>query len=53
MDNHNNPLNNSKKNNDELNNLLDEMYSLLRRNPVRNVYDDLFTIRLPIIDDKG
>ncbi|MGI6049804.1 MAG: AAA family ATPase [Acetivibrionales bacterium] len=52
MDNHNNPLNNSKKNNDELNNLLDEMDSLLRRNPLRNVYDDLFTSRLPIIDDK-
>lgn len=50
MVNENNPLNNAKKHNDELNNLLDEMDTILTRNPMKNVYDDLFTNRLPIID---
>ena len=51
MDNENNPLSNAKKRNIELNNLLDEMDSILTRNPMKNVYDDLFTSRLPIIDN--
>ena len=37
--------------NKDLNSLLDEMDSLLRRNPIRGVYDDLFDRKLPIIDD--
>ncbi len=37
--------------NKDLNSLLDEMDSLLRRNPISGVYDDLFERRLPIIDD--
>lgn len=38
----------------DLNNLLDEMDSLLRRSPLRNVYDDIYQKRdnLPIIDDR-
>lgn len=45
------------KYNDELNNLLDEMEALLSRNPVtsrrsiQSVYDDLYSDRLPIIDN--
>jgi SpoVK/Ycf46/Vps4 family AAA+-type ATPase len=37
--------------NKDLNSLLDEMDSLLKRNPIGGVYDDLFENRLPIIDD--
>lgn len=51
MEDNNNPLNNGRKYNEDLNNLLDEMDSILRRNPMRGVYDDLFSERLPIIDD--
>ena len=35
----------------ELNSLLNEMDSLLKRKPVSEVYDDLFENRLPIIDE--
>lgn len=51
MNDNNNPLNNGKKYNDELNNLLDQMDSILTRNPMRGVYDDLFSNRLPIMDN--
>ena len=47
----NDPLNNGKKFNEELNYLLDEMDMILKRNPLRGVYDDLFGQKLPIIDD--
>lgn len=55
----NNP--NDKKGFDDLNNLLDQMDSLLRRNPMRNVYGDLFEGRnipdartgLPIMGSPG
>jgi SpoVK/Ycf46/Vps4 family AAA+-type ATPase len=39
------------KYNKDLNDLLDEMDSLLRRNPLSGVYEDLFERRLPIIED--
>ncbi len=51
MDDNSNPLNNGRKYNEDLNNLLDEMDSILRRNPIRGVYDDLFNSKLPIIND--
>ncbi|MGI6623577.1 MAG: AAA family ATPase [Clostridiaceae bacterium] len=51
MDDNNNSMNNGRKHNEELNNLLDEMDLILRRNPLRGVYDDLFGEKLPIIDD--
>jgi len=51
MDDNNNPLNRGKKYNEELNNLLDQMDNILKRNPLRGVYDDLFSNRLPIMDD--
>lgn len=51
MDNGGNPLNNGKRYNDELNNLLDEMDSVLTRKSMKNVYEDLFSNRLPIIDN--
>lgn len=41
----------SNKYNKDLNDLLDEMDSLLRRNPLSGVYEDLFERRLPIIED--
>lgn len=47
----NNPLDNGRKYKEELNNLLDEMDMILRRNPLQGVYDDLFGEKLPIIDD--
>lgn len=44
---------NSNKNNyaDELNSLLDEMDSILKRNYMSNIYEDIFEKKLPIIDD--
>ncbi|MGI6084306.1 MAG: AAA family ATPase [Acetivibrionales bacterium] len=48
----NNPLNNGKKYKEDLNNLLDEMDNILKRNPLRDVYDDLFTSKLPIMEDE-
>jgi SpoVK/Ycf46/Vps4 family AAA+-type ATPase len=47
----NNPLNNGRRHNEDLNKLLDEMDSILKRNPMRGVYDDLFANKLPIIED--
>ncbi|NLM74013.1 MAG: AAA family ATPase [Clostridiaceae bacterium] len=35
----------------ELNSLLDEMDSILRRNYMSDIYDDIFERKLPIIDD--
>lgn len=51
MDDNSNPLNNSNKYNQDLNNLLDQMDNILKRNPMGGVYDDLFSSKLPIIDD--
>jgi len=51
MDDKNNPLNRHNKYNEELNDLLDQMDNILKRNPLRGVYDDLFSNKLPIIDD--
>ena len=51
MDDRNKPLNRRNKYNDELNDLLDQMDNLLKRNPLRGVYDDLYPSKLPIIDD--
>lgn len=48
----NNPFNKSGYNED-LNSLLDEMDSILKRNPIGGVYSDLFDRRLPIIDDES
>ncbi|MCX7771591.1 MAG: AAA family ATPase [Clostridia bacterium] len=50
MTDNNNPYFNNRRN-DDLNSLLDEMDTILRRNPMKNVYDDLFDRRLPIIDN--
>lgn len=47
----NNQLNDGRKYNEDLNNLLDQMDNVLKRNPMGGVYDDLFTSKLPIIDD--
>jgi SpoVK/Ycf46/Vps4 family AAA+-type ATPase len=44
-------INNNRNSGDDLNSLLDEMDSLLKRNPLGGVYNDLFKERLPIIDD--
>lgn len=46
-----NNINNGRKNNDDLNSLLDEMDFLLKRNPIGGVHDDIFGKGLPIIDD--
>lgn len=51
MNNNNNPLNNRNITNDDLNNLLDQMDNILKKNPMGGVYDDLFSRKLPIIDD--
>lgn len=51
MDNNNNPLNNRNITNEDLNNLLDQMDNILKKNPMGGVYDDLFSRKLPIIDD--
>jgi len=51
MDDKNNSLNRRNKYNEELNDLLDQMDNILKRNPLRGVYDDLFSNRLPIMDD--
>ncbi len=53
MDGNNNPLNNSNRYNEDLNNLLDQMDSILKRNPMGGVYDDIFNSKLPIIDDSA
>lgn len=39
--------------NKDLNSLLDEMDSLLKRKPIGGVYEDLFENRLPIIDNSS
>jgi hypothetical protein len=48
----NNPM--DRKGFNDLNSLLDQMDSLLRRNPVKDVYNDLFESRsnLPIMGDQ-
>ncbi len=51
MSDKNNPYSNRNMNSDDLNSLLDEMDSLLKRNPISGVYQDLFDRRLPIIED--
>ncbi|NLX63230.1 MAG: AAA family ATPase [Clostridiaceae bacterium] len=51
MDDKNNYLNRRNKYNEELNDLLDQMDNILKRNPLRGVYDDLFSNRLPIVED--
>ncbi len=51
MDDYKNPLNNSNKYNEDLNTLLDQMDNILKKNPMAGVYDDLFSRKLPIIDD--
>ena len=51
MDDNNNPLNNRNNYNEDLNNLLDQMDNILKRNPMGRVYDDLFTSKLPIMDE--
>ncbi len=51
MNNNNNPLNNRNITNEDLNNLLDQMDNILKKNPMGGVYDDLFSRKLPIIDD--
>ncbi|HHU89934.1 MAG TPA: AAA family ATPase [Clostridiaceae bacterium] len=51
MNDNNNSLNNRNKYNEDLNDLLDQMDSILKRNPLGGVYDDLFSSKLPIIDD--
>lgn len=51
MNNNNNPLNNRNITNEDLNNLLDQMDNVLKKNPMGGVYDDLFSRKLPIIDN--
>lgn len=51
MSDNNNPFPGRNNYNQDLNSLLDEMDTLLKRNPISGVYDDLFDRKLPIIED--